>query len=256
VLFPRRCAGCSTGLWPFCAACLPEVIPITRPICERCGAPARNSGVRECGSCPPGQIGVARAPFVFEGPIRRAVHRLKFAGDRSVAQALAFAMVAASEFEPDAVTWVPLSRSRRAERGYDQAKALADEIGPLIDRPSLRLLRRVADVAPQAKRTGAQRREAMLGAFASLSSGDRMPSDVLLVDDVLTTGSTAAECARVLLEDGVHRVDLLVAARALGRRREYPRSGFPPGSVVARGYSPVVDASRRQNDPRKATLGR
>jgi ComF family protein len=151
------------------------------------------------------------------------VHRLKFAGDRSVAQALAAAMVAAGDFEPDAVTWVPLSRSRLLERGYDQAKALADEVGSLMERPSLRLLRRVADVAPQAKRTGAERREAMLGAFAFCFSGHRMPLDVLLVDDVLTTGSTAAECARVLLEGGVRRVDVLVAARALGRRREYPR---------------------------------
>jgi ComF family protein len=218
--------------------------------------------VATCPVCPPDGIHTSRSPFVFDGAIRRAVHRLKFAGDRSVAQALASAMALTDASpdarEPDAITWVPLARSRLAERGYDQAKALADQLAPMIGRPAVRLLRRVADVAPQARRSGVERRAAMRGAFAPafLERSPAMPKRILLIDDVLTTGSTAAECAQVLRDAGARRVDLLVAARALGRGREYSRSGFPPGSVVARGSTSVVDASRRQNDPRKATLGR
>jgi orotate phosphoribosyltransferase len=117
-------------------------------------------------------------------------------------------------------------------------------------------LRRVHDLAPQARRSGAERRAAMHGAFAAIADPGETPRSVVLVDDVLTTGSTAAECARVLIEAGVQCVDVLVAARALGGGREYSRGGFPSGSVVARGSTSVVDASRRQNDPRKATLGR
>jgi ComF family protein len=258
VLFPRRCAGCGSGQWPFCAACVQDVVPIRPPMCSRCGAPASMAVVPSCRSCPPAEIARSRAPFVFDGAIRRAVHRLKFAGDRSVAQALAAAMAASDEFDGDAITWVPLSRSRLAERGYDQAKALAGELEPLLDRPAVRLLRRVSDDAPQARRSGTERRAAMRGAFEPVvpEAGTGPANKILLIDDVLTTGSTAAECARVLLTSGAARVDLLVAARALGRGREYSRSGFPPGSVVARGSSSVVDASRRQNDPRKATLGR
>jgi predicted amidophosphoribosyltransferase len=79
---------------------------------------------------------------------------LKFAGDRSVADGLATAMAAAAEFRPDALTWVPLSRLRLAERGYDQSRALAIALEPIVERPAVRLLRRVADIAPQARRSG------------------------------------------------------------------------------------------------------
>lgn len=221
VLFPRRCAGCGSGAWPFCSDCSLEIDPVLPPMCERCGAP-RTRAVSQCADCPPPEIRRARSPFVFDGAIRRAVHRLKFAGDRSVAEAFAEAMVASGDFKVDVISWVPLSRRRLSERGYDQAKALAVAVERRLAIPARPLLRRVADPGPQARRGGVERRRAMNGVFASVG-GEPSAASVLLIDDVLTTGATAAAAAGRLREAGAVAVDLLVAARALGSRREYSR---------------------------------
>jgi len=165
-------------------------------------------------------------------------------------------------FEPEAVAWVPLSRARRAERGYDQARALALVVGPRLQVPVLPLLRRVGDPGPQARRGGQARRAAMLGMFEAAPAP---PARVLVVDDVLTTGATAAACAQALLGAGAREVALLTAARAVSSVRSAAgpvpgpilAGGLASGSVVAPGRgSPAVDASRGRSDPRKPTLGR
>jgi predicted amidophosphoribosyltransferase len=161
------------------------------------------------------------------------VHRLKFSGWRAVAAALAAAMVTCPGLpEVDAVTWVPLARRRLAERGYDQARALAAGVSDQLGVPAVRTLRRAVASGPQARRAGAERREALRGAFRA---AHRPPPRVLLVDDVLTTGSTAAACAAVLRDAGAVTVALLTATRSFhGALRPpadpaYPRVGPRPG---------------------------
>jgi len=237
VLFPKRCAGCGSGPWPFCAVCGAALIALGPPWCERCGVPSGDPHPR-CSECPPPEIDLARAPFLFQGPARNAVHRLKFAGWRPVASALGQAMVALwpAAAEPDAVTWVPLSRRRLAERGFDQARALAEAVSSSSTVRSMQLLERTIDLPPQARRGGAERRAAMAGAFRSVGQS---PPRVLLVDDVLTTGATAAACARALRAAGARHVTVLTAARAVSvpLPARYTRDGLTPGSVVARGTS-------------------
>jgi len=229
VLFPLRCAGCGAGPWPFCPACTADLGVVVPPLCERCGRPTARS-VEGCPDCPPEPVETARAPFLFRGPLRSALHRLKFSGWRAVAEALGAAMAEANEFEPDAVAWVPLAARRRAARGYDQARALAGVVGRRLGVPMRPMLVRVRETGPQARRTGPERRRAMRGAFRA--SGRRPPSRVLLVDAVLTTGATAAECATVLLDAGADRVALLTAGRALAGpvpARCYARRDSRPG---------------------------
>jgi predicted amidophosphoribosyltransferase len=261
VVSPPPCAGCGRGAWPFCEPCHAALLSVTPPWCVRCGRPTERD-VDGCAWCPPPPVSVARAAFVFRGPARSAVLRLKFGGWRTIAEALAAAMVAADPCSaPDAICWVPTSPRRRARRGYDQAAALAAAVGRRLGAPVRPLLVRASDPGPQARRGGAERRAAMVRAFriAPRASRAPMPAGVLLVDDVLTTGASASACAHVLIEAGARDVDLLTAARAIPGRlpARYTRPGLPFGSVVARGRgSPEVDASRGRNDPRKATLGR
>jgi predicted amidophosphoribosyltransferase len=178
----------------------------------------------------------ARAPFLFDGPARRAVHRLKFSGWRDVASALSAAIAACDDLPPvDVITWVPLARRRLAERGYDQARALAVGLGHRTGIPVSRLLRRERSTGPQARRAGAERRAAMRGTFEATGA---VPARVLLVDDVLTTGATAAACAEVLAAAGARRIHLVTAARSfhdpvptlrVPGGRAYPATGPRPG---------------------------
>jgi predicted amidophosphoribosyltransferase len=262
VVFPRRCAGCGSGPWPFCAGCSRALIPLQPPWCQRCGRPW-STAVPRCRDCPPASVASARSPFLFEGPARSAVHRLKFSGWRDVAAALADAIVACEPIPSvDVITWVPLARRRLAERGYDQARALASGLGRRSRTPVRRLLRRTVTGGPQAQRRGRERREAMRGAFVATRTA---PPQILLVDDVLTTGATAAACAEALAAPRPPSDRRPVVPRPGGRAGPRVARTGPPclssggptsGSVVARGTSPVVDASRGRNDPRKATLGR
>ena len=166
-----------------------------------------------CGDCPPSPIAAARAAFLYEGPVAAAIRGMKFSGWHGLARHLAGAMVEVLEFSADVVTWVPLSSRRRARRGFDQAELLARAVAARSRLPAVRLLRRVRETRAQARLTGPDRRRALVGAFASVRAP---PPRVLLVDDVLTTGSTAAACGEVLRAEGARRVMLLTAARSLG----------------------------------------
>jgi ComF family protein len=203
-----------------------------------CGLPLERYEAT-CGACPPPVVWRSRSAFWFGGAARSAIHRLKYAGWRPVAAALASAMTAAAEGfgEADAITWVPLSRRRRAGRGFDQAELLARAVAIERGRRATPLLERVADTAPQAKRGAAERRVALRRSFAVVRPP---PAGVLLIDDVVTTGSTAAACASALVRAGAERVALLTAARSVSSRlpRRYTRAGLAPGSVVARGIAP------------------
>ncbi|HTG48409.1 MAG TPA: double zinc ribbon domain-containing protein [Actinomycetota bacterium] len=232
VVFPRRCAGCAHGPWPFCDRCRDALVPLAPPWCRRCGSPVAGD-VDGCADCPPPPLRSARAPFLYDGPARQAVHRLKFSGWRDVGPALAAAIAACDPPPVDAVTWVPLARRRLADRGYDQARVLANGLRRPLGVPVRRLLRRTVRTDPQARRNRAERLAAMAGAFEATGS---VPARVLLIDDVLTTGATAAACAQALTAAGAREVHLATAARSLHapalhveKDRAYPRAGFRPG---------------------------
>ena len=248
VLFPPRCAACDRpGGWPLCAVCTRSVGVISPPWCDRCGRPWEEP-VASCGDCPPAPVDRARAPFLYDGPVAEAIKAMKFAGVHGLAPHLAAAMSElAADLQADAVSWVPLSRRRRTRRGFDQAELLARAVARRLDLPAVRLLARRRDARSQARRSGPDRRAALRGAFRAAGRG--MPDRVLLVDDVLTTGSTAAECAAELKSAGAAHVILLTAGRSLGGpiparavavggEARVPWSGLAPGSVVARGRLP------------------
>ena len=214
LLFPPRCAACGSVGWPLCGPCTDRVAVITPPWCERCGRPWEEP-LLSCVDCPPKPIDAARSPFLYEGPLARAIKGMKFSGWHALGSHLAGAMaeVAGELLPADMVTWVPLSRRRRARRGFDQAEVVARALGARLDVPVRPLLRRTRDTSAQARKGGAERRRALEGAFVAREDvGGR----ILLVDDVLTTGATAAASARTLRRAGAARVSVLTAARSLG----------------------------------------
>ena len=177
--------------------------------------------------------------------MRRALMGLKFGGLRGAREGFAPWMVRALWLPPlpeggptlrSATTlgWVPLGANRRKARGYDQAQELARSVGALTGWPVRSMLRRVVETSPQARRSKRDRAAALAGAFRAAR---RVRGRIILVDDVLTSGATAGECARVLRLSGAGEVGVLTAARALEGPlpdRCYNPRGLRPGSVVAR----------------------
>jgi ComF family protein len=182
--------------------------------------------VPACRDCPPASVSTARAAFVYAGAAKRAVHRLKFARWRDVASALAAAVATTPCLDVDVITWVPLARARKAERGFDQARALAVALARELDLPAIRLLRRPLATPPQATRSGQDRRAAMGGAFTAIRTP---PARVLLVDDVLTTGATVAAAADALRASGTQEVHVRAVARSVSARplHRRPASAYP-----------------------------
>jgi ComF family protein len=159
--------------------------------------------------------GSAHAGFTFVEPVRAALHRGKYGGDRGVLNELA-AMTSRRLsgprlFTPDAVVAVPLGARRRRQRGYNQSDVLAAVIAEARDVLVLDQLRRTRDTRPQSARDEATRRSNVAGAFAW--SGDDLAGAYLwLIDDVLTTGATAEAAASVLSRAGAALVDVIVIA--------------------------------------------
>lgn len=234
ILFPPRCAGCGAGAWPFCEICHRTLVAFAPPWCATCGLPSR-APRDTCAECLDGSLDAVRSAFLFEGAARSAVHRLKFSGWRPVAAALGSAMspLVADARGDHVLTWVPLSRRRLASRGFDQARLLAEAVARRTGAPARRLLVRTTDVGPQARRSGADRRAAVPRSFGPTGPA---PASVILVDDVVTTGATAAACADVLRVAGARRIVLLTAARSASAPmpRRYTRDGPARGAVVAR----------------------
>lgn len=217
VLLPARCAGCgAAGAWPMCEPCASEVTVLGPPWCARCGRPLPEPA-RRCGDCVPAGIDRARAPFAYDGPLASAIRGMKFSGWHALADHLGSAMAEMLTPPPPPVaTWVPLSRRRHARRGFDQAELLARAVARELGLDVAPTLRRRRATAAQARRPGRDRRRALSGAFEPVGPS---PRSVLLVDDVLTTGATAASAAESLRGAGTEAVVLLTAARSIGGAR-------------------------------------
>ncbi len=223
--FPPVCPLCRQSLptsATFCASCLDTIVPVASPCCPRCDLPfaAMDGGDHLCQSClqdPPPFLW-AKSAGLYDETLRRAVQQFKYRGGFNLDRPLAALMKEAlhgplGDFCPDLLVPVPLYVTRLRQRSYNQALLLARALGRCWQLPvSSRLLLRTRSTPPQIGLKAAQRRRNLRGAFALRRPlrGER----VLLIDDVMTTGATARECSRTLLDGGAGEVAVAVLARA------------------------------------------
>jgi ComF family protein len=202
-------------------------VPITPPVCDTCGDPLPSWRVLsvECGRCPrcrrgASRVARSRAIGAYDGALRGIVHALKYGGRRSLARPLAALMERHGGDVMEGaqlVIPVPLHRSRKQARGFNQASEIARHL-PV---PMVSALRRVRATVSQTDLPAAKRHANVRGAFA-LTRRARMlrGATVVLIDDVSTTGATLDACARVLLDGaGAREVRALTAARVVLRSR-------------------------------------
>jgi ComF family protein len=225
VLLAPTCVACGDVLdqptrGPVCDPCWRSIRPLTPPLCDRCGDSlptwrAISTALACCARCRRTAPALDRARSVgaYDGALRAVVRALKYDGRRSLARPLAEMMcVRGADVLADAacVVPVPLHRSRRRHRGFNQARDLARHIGlPVID-----ALHRRRDTATQTGLSAAQRHRNVRDAFAPTRAARQVVGlIVVLIDDVSTTGATLDACARALKGAGVKEVRGLTAAR-------------------------------------------
>ena len=158
------------------------------------------------------------AVWYYEGNARNSILRFKFQNARSYAQTygrfLAMKLLEEDMADFDILTWVPVSPLRRLKRGYDQVELLAQAVGRELDTEPMPLLRKIRNAPPQSGISGdAARRANVLGAYRVTDPDALRDKRILLLDDVITTGATASECARVLLTAGAKSVNCAAVAR-------------------------------------------
>jgi ComF family protein len=234
VILPRHCYHCgqsvvSDGRGGFCDSCWGMIRLIKPPYCPCCGEPFRSpialmySPEYRCGICraEPPPFDHARAIGRYEGPLRQAIHLLKYHGKLRLKRPLL--QLALKHFDAhfpstayDAIVPVPLHRERLMQREFNQAAVLAKGLAGHLNVPvQERLLVRVRSTRPQVELSGSERRQNVRQAFAVTHAAALENKQVLVVDDVFTTGATLGEVARTLKASGATRVDVFALARVL-----------------------------------------
>lgn len=212
LLFPPRCGGCRrSGSW-FCEICRGAARPLPDLVCPVCSRPSPVSPCPMCTSSTNALDSIS-AWFALAGPVREAIHRLKYEDRPRLARPLAELGVSLRGVPPGVLVPVPLGPARLRSRGYNQAEVLARRIAASSGRRCLPGLIRTRETDAQVGRGGEDRRHAMIGAFAWRGPiSDAVPDEIVVVDDVVTTGATLMECARAARAAGVNRVHGLAIA--------------------------------------------
>lgn len=231
LLYPARCPLCDRDLGagrrdPLCGDCFAAVERIEPPCCSTCGLPLPSfeppalAPPRRCYACltAPPAYDYARAACSYAGVLRDALHALKFGGNRALARPLATLVLEqhGGLLGPhvDALVPVPLAAERARARGFNQSALLASHLAAASGLPTRpRWLSRRRATRPQTELTAGERSRNVADAFAA--SPRAAGAHVVLVDDIVTTGATAAECARTLRAAGVRTVGVLAVARVL-----------------------------------------
>ncbi len=233
LLFPARCPSCGDSLplphlpSGLCGMCEERLIPIEPPFCRICSLPLSGMilGKVQCPNCHdrPMAFTATIARLAGRGVARHLVHKLKYGEQRRAAAPLAYFMAKAladerlAALESPLLIPVPLHRRRLRQRGFNQAALLAQAVSRTSGWPVVEALKRTRSTPTQTALDRTQRTRNLSGAFQIAPACDPplfVEKSVVLVDDVVTTGATAHECASVLLKAGVRDVFVLAAVRA------------------------------------------
>ncbi len=210
---PHYCLACEAEGNVLCSSCT-GMLQGFPSVCYRCGTATKNNAT--CKRCRPAtQLSAVWAVTEYEGYAKDVIWELKFAGSQAAAKDMSKAMVALEPHvtEQTIITHVPTSTGHIRARGYDQARLLARAIAKQTEGSYLSCLAR----SGQHRQVGASRKqrfEQLTDALRPVSGVDFTDTDILLVDDVLTSGATLEAAARVLKQAGARRVDAIVFARA------------------------------------------
>jgi ComF family protein len=227
-LFPAECRLCdepllSVSRLPVCESCLSGIQSFQFNTCSRCGEAVPSPAIDQCTACrnaPPPFV-TAKAIGPYDGKLRGLVHLLKYQGVRPAGATLAKRMAGElakhrADLERPVIVAIPLHRNKFRARGFNQAEEIATALKKITGyEMNSFVLQRRRDTSSQTGMTAHQRRENVRAAFVVRPKHKREVAgrNIVLVDDVMTTGATAAECSRILLRAGARQIFVLTAAR-------------------------------------------
>lgn len=230
VIFPPQCLGCAEILHPqsgqlFCPVCKEKIKFITGNLCPICGRAYFDSPAEShlCGNCLGNKpyFSCARAVASYETLILETIHQFKYGRNLSIGSALASFLADFSfpdfEFQVSSlIVPVPLHIKKLRERGFNQSLILANALGEKQRIPvNFSLLKRRKFTLTQTGLNRTEREKNVKGAFAVSDKKKVAGKNVILIDDVYTTGATINECAKTLIKAGAQKVAVLTLARVL-----------------------------------------
>ena len=218
--FPRRCPFCGRVIAPdesVCGKCGDDVQRVTLPICYACGRSRLHCVCRHAHNR---FISAFASPLYYTGYTKQAIRRMKFGREPEITQALSAEMAAFARdvyygVSFDVVTFVPMTRAEHQERGYNQSAMLAEQTAQALSLPCAQLLCKLYETARQRTLRRRLRSGNVMGVFDVTNADAVRGKRILLCDDLMTTGATLNECAKMLCIAGAREVFCLTAAIAL-----------------------------------------
>lgn len=210
LLYPNTCVFCGKVLEEsICSACKEKVVYVEEPRCKVCGKPIRYAEEECCSDCKeqPHFYEQGRSVWLHKGPVRWSIYQFKYHNRRIFAQYYAEELYRLygrklADWKIDLIVPIPLHRRRRRRRGYNQSELLAKQLSKLSGIPvDAHSVVRVKNTRPQKTLTGKERKKNLQEAFR-IYDWKNGPKNVLLIDDIYTTGNTLDAVAKLLREKG------------------------------------------------------
>lgn len=220
-IFPPRCPVCGGLRFPWesstCPECAGKLRTVKEPVCFCCGRELTDDTKEYCGRCEKERLSFVRnfAVWQYDSRMKKSVADFKYNGRKEYAKFYIRHMKQRFgsqllRYGVTALVPVPVSKERRRYRGFNQAELLADGLAEELEIPSIGLIRRTRNTAPQKELSPGERKKNLESAFVwdekEAVSLERIPETVALVDDIFTTGATMEACTKILLSHGVKSV--------------------------------------------------
>ncbi|MCR4925899.1 MAG: double zinc ribbon domain-containing protein [Clostridiales bacterium] len=224
LVYPEKCACCGRVITPdslVCEYCIDALPYINEPICTDCGIEKTNCTCNNRKNSYNSLI----APFYYKGVIARSIRDFKFGSKKYIYRFLANEMANCvnNKYDEDVfdfICCVPMTKQKISQRGYNQSELLAREIGTTLGIRYVDALEKLYEIPEQHSLNAQQRKGNVIGVFEAKEDVDFQDANILLCDDIKTTGATLEECTKILLLAGAKQVKCVTAAITFNDKNE------------------------------------